>query len=208
MDDIRLVDVSASYDGTLVFQGLNATLASGRVHVLLGPSGAGKTTISRLLLGLMEPSAGSIAGTSGLARAAVFQENRLAENLSPVANVRLAAGCTAEQARDLLSRLGLADVLSHPVRELSGGQARRVALARAALAKAELICMDEPLSGLDASTKEQVARELLPYLLGKTVLWITHDADDAALLADASVWRLEGKTDARMVPVNTSAART
>lgn len=171
-----------SYDGTPVLEDFSCSIPRGSCCALLAPSGAGKTTLLRLLLGLEQPDSGIILGIP--ARCGVlFQEDRLFPGLCAVSNVTAATSCSRGEATALLSRLGLEDESQKkPVRLLSGGQARRVSLARALLAKGELLILDEPFTGLDDSTRQLCAAAIRDYRQGRTLLAVTHNLDDLPLL--------------------------
>ena len=144
-------------------------------------------------MGLEQPDGGEITGLTGLRISAVFQEDRLCQGFSPVANVRLVTGRSVpeEEIRELLGRLGLEDSLDLPARELSGGMSRRAALCRALLASGELLILDEPFKGLDPETRERAAGLVREYARGRTLLFVTHDSREAALLG-GTVRRLDG----------------
>lgn len=110
-----------------------------------------------------------------------------------MANVRLVTGRSVpeEEIRELLGRLGLEDSLDLPARELSGGMSRRAALCRALLASGELLILDEPFKGLDPETRERAAGLVREYARGRTLLFVTHDSREAALLG-GTVRRLDG----------------
>ena len=151
------------------------TIESGEHLCLMGPSGCGKTTLLRLLMALERPD-GGIAGLDGLRMSAVFQEDRLLEQLTPAENVRFVCGGLPEKTETLLLRLGLEkESLSRPVREFSGGMKRRVAIARALLADFDVLFLDEPYKGLDAETKKAVQGAVGEYTRNKTVVLVTHD---------------------------------
>ena len=183
MADIIIQGLCKRYGDRAVLDGFCLTLPSGRITCLMAPSGAGKTTLLRLLAGLEAPDAGTISGLEGLRIGMVFQEDRLLSWLDAVENLRLTA---PERSRKSLSealrRFGLADIEGQPVRELSGGMQRRVALLRALLAPADLLLLDEPFNGLDESTRATIAREALRLIDGRTTLLVTHDPDEAALM--------------------------
>ena len=198
------------YADSDVLSNASATFAAGRVHVIGGPSGAGKTTLLRLLMELEAPTSGEIArpssaGGEALRIAAAFQEDRLCDNLTATANVRLPRGqlrgeaLEAELAQDrsALAALGIdSDAAARPVRELSGGQRRRVALARALLAGADIVFLDEPLRALDHATAEQVGEFCAERLAGKTAFWVTHDPEEARFFPGAELWRVsDGKIE-------------
>ena len=180
--DIAVNHLWKSYDGTPVLEDFSCSIPRGSCCALLAPSGAGKTTLLRLLLGLEQPDSGIILGIP--ARCGVlFQEDRLFPGLSAVSNVTAATSCSRGDATALLSRLGLEDESQKkPVRLLSGGQARRVSLARALLAKGELLILDEPFTGLDDSTRQLCAAAIRDYRRGRTLVAVTHNLDDVPLL--------------------------
>ncbi|KQY43958.1 ATP-binding cassette domain-containing protein [Cellulomonas sp. Root137] len=179
---IALRGISHRFGAQLVLDDLDLDLDEGRVTALTGPNGSGKTTLSRFLLGLSVPDTGEVRGMGGRRRAAVFQENRLCEQLSAVGNVRLVlprSTPSSAVAADL-RRAGLDDPdLAKPVRDLSGGQRRRVAIVRAVLAEADLLVLDEPFTGLDALGKVQVMAWVRDRCAGQTTLLITHDLAEA-----------------------------
>lgn len=181
---IVLRGVTKRYGDQSVLAGVALILEPYSVTALTGPNGVGKTTLARLLLGLEAPDSGSIDGVAGLRRAAVFQEDRLCAHLDAVANVRLVLdrGHRASAEEELaLAGLG-SKHLSKPVSELSGGQRRRVAIARAMAVRAPLVVLDEPFTGLDADTKPVVMEYVRQRLVGSTTLLITHDPAEAEFL--------------------------
>lgn len=180
--DIAVNHLWKSYDGAAVLADFSCRIPQGSCCALLAPSGAGKTTLLRLLLGLEQPDRGEITGVPHRC-AAVFQEDRLIPGLCAVSNVTAATSCSRGEATALLSRLGLEDESQKkPVRLLSGGQARRVSLARALLAKGELLILDEPFTGLDDGTRQLCAAAIRDYRRGRTLLAVTHNPDDFPLL--------------------------
>ena len=190
--EIRLVDLSKSYGNVVVFDQVNHSFAGGCVHCILGPSGAGKTTLMRMLMGVEPPTSGRIEGLEGAALSAVFQEDRLCENLSVALNVRLPHPSMAkaeksefiQRADRLLCEMDLPCAMHRTVSELSGGMKRRVAIARAVLAPADVLFFDEPLKGLDAQTERHVMRAVVPLLEGKTVFWVTHRKGELEYFTD------------------------
>jgi NitT/TauT family transport system ATP-binding protein len=189
--DIALRGVTRRFGEQIVLDGFNLRLPRGAVTALMGPNASGKTTVARLLLGLDAPDAGAVAGPEGLRRSAVFQEDRLCAHLSAVENLRLVL-THADWPRvvDELARVGLGDdALAKPARELSGGQRRRVAIARAMVVEADLVVLDEPFTGLDVDVKPLVLAYVKERAVGRTVLLITHDRSEAKAL-DARVVRL------------------
>ena len=181
--DIRIDKLTKSYGSKLALPPFSCTLAAGEIVCLLGQSGCGKTTLLRLLLGLEAPTGGALTGLPERI-SAVFQEDRLCPAFSAVTNVSLALGrqVPCEDAVSLLTELGLGDALSKPVRELSGGMQRRVAIARSLLRPADLYLMDEPFKGLDEGTRKTVMDLVLQRTRGKTLLVVTHDPEEASYL--------------------------
>lgn len=177
--DIILKDVCKSFEGKVVLKNYSAVFKEGRITGIMAPSGYGKTTLLRLLMGLEIPDSGTIEGLWGKRKSAVFQEDRLCDNLTASANIRLVhpkLGQTEVYAA--MKAVGLADVYEQPVREFSGGMRRRVAILRALLAEYDILFLDEPFQGLDQKTKEIVIEDTRRRCEGKTVLFVTHDATE------------------------------
>ena len=183
--DIQITGLCKSYRDKKVLDNLSLTIKAGSITALMAPSGAGKTTLLRILMGLETPDSGTILGLTNQRISAVFQEDRLCDNLSPVSNIRLTAGThfSRRAITDALEATGILSCAAQPVRELSGGQRRRVALLRALLAPYDLL--------LDAQTRLQVITYTQTALqtaaadspTPKTVLLVTHSPEEATLLA-------------------------
>ena len=183
MGDIVLNSICKAYGDNRVLVNFSAVIPAGKIACVTGPSGRGKTTLLRLLMGLESPESGDVLGMAGLRLSAIFQEDRLCENLSPVSNIRLA--CPQRSQRDIaaaLEAMGLAGCVAQPVRTLSGGMRRRVALLRALMADYDILFLDEPFKGLDAATKAAVIDETRRRIAGKSVLLVTHDPEEATAL--------------------------
>lgn len=171
--EIRVEKLCKSYGGKAVLRDISAVFPPG-ITCIAAPSGTGKTTLLRLLLGLERPDAGAIYGAD-CRWAAVFQEDRLLEDRSAAANLRFALGKVPGEAADLLRRLGLD--LSDPkgVGTWSGGMRRRLALARALLAPGEALALDEPFTGLDRENRDRCLALIREAGRGRPVLLATHD---------------------------------
>ncbi len=183
--DIVLNGLYKSFEGKMVLQNFSCRLREGRTTCITGPSGVGKTTLLRILMGLEQPDAGTIEGLGTRRLSAVFQEERFCENLTAVRNIGLVLPGRLNRPliEDELRALSLTDAdFSGPVRELSGGMRRRVALARALLVDYDLLLLDEPLKGLDDAVKARVMAHLYERTAGRTVVMVTHDLREAAEL--------------------------
>lgn len=168
---IELKNVNKSFGDERVLDGFSAVL-EGRV-CLTGDSGRGKTTVLRLILGLEKPDSGEINGEGRFG--VCFQENRLFDDLTAIENIRLA--CGIKNAEEELLRLLPREVLSKPVRKLSGGQRRRVAVVRAMSAEADGYILDEPFAGLDAESREKTLAYILEKAGDKLLVLALHEAD-------------------------------
>lgn len=180
---IRLENATFSYDSTPVLCDVTWQLPPKGVVCLWGPSGCGKTTLLRLLAGLEKPSAGVVTGVRRVSM--VFQENRLLPWLTALQNVTV-VGVDDAIARNHLSALGLTEEEQHSLpSHLSGGQQRRVALARALAVKSDVLLLDEPFNGLDEDTWQNVVPLVQTYAEQKPVVLVTHIWEQAeALNAD------------------------
>ncbi len=175
MMELRVEHLCKRYGENAVLDDISFTASIG-VTRLLGPSGIGKTTLLRVLLGLETPDSGTVNGDK-FRWTAVFQENRLLEGLDAEGNLRfvLGANYNAAAAQALLEELGLGDVGKKKVRDYSGGMQRRLALARALLAPSDALALDEPFTGLDAENREAAMRAILRAAETKIVLLSTHE---------------------------------
>lgn len=184
---LRADGVWKSFHGNAVLCGVTQSFAPGEAVCVMAPSGAGKTTLLRLLLGLAKPDRGEIS-PAGAKLSCAFQEERLVPGLSAVGNVLLACPCTQAQAEDAFRALGFeAHTMRQPVCQLSGGQQRRVSLARAMLADSAAVLLDEPFKGLDGGARAVAAAFVRGQAAGRAVVCVTHDAADAGLLAARTV---------------------
>ena len=178
---VRLSEVSKSYGKKPVLCGVDAFFTSGKPVCVMGPSGCGKTTLLRILMGLEAAGGGRVEIPAGVTVAAVFQEDRLCENLSVFHNIALVrpgkpARSEVEAELEALDLRGSADL---PASKLSGGMKRRAAIARALYSGADMLIFDEPFKGLDGGTRELVLAHILARAKGKILIVATHDARDA-----------------------------
>lgn len=180
--DILLHNVSKSYGEKLVLRNFSCQIRQGSICAILAPSGAGKTTLLRLILGLEKQDDGTVSGIPA-GKAAVFQDDRLCPNLSVSANIRMAVPQATDAQMDaMLRNLGIGDCADAAASTLSGGMARRAALARALLAPGELLTLDEPFTGLDEENRLLAAGAVLAHRRGRTTILVTHRNEDLELL--------------------------
>lgn len=188
---IEIAHLTKGFGAKLVIHDLNLSLEDGRFTTLMGASGCGKTTFAHLLLGLIHPDSGTIQGLEGKHLAAVFQEDRLCEQLSSLQNIKLTQKHRMEDSELLLELklVGLdAESAKKPVGQLSGGQKRRVAILRAVLADSDFLCFDEPFKGLDRNTKHRTMTYVKNKTEGKTVLLITHESSEAQFFGGEQIF--------------------
>lgn len=222
MLQLELNGVVQRYGRHTVVDGVDFSLASGRIACLLGPSGCGKTTLLRCIAGFEEIAAGEIRLHGEIVSQAayrlppekrrigmVFQDYALFPHLSVEENVAFGLGRQPQQdahlrVRQLLATVGLAGQGDKFPHELSGGQQQRVALARALAPRPELILLDEPFSNLDVGLRERLSLEVREILKreGSTAILVTHDQNEAFAMADEIGIMHEGKIQQWDVPYN------
>ncbi|MFE9453892.1 ABC transporter ATP-binding protein [Streptomyces sp. NPDC006739] len=188
-------NVVRRFGDRVVLDRLDLTIADEELVVLLGPSGCGKSTLLRLLAGLDRPDGGRVEVPAR--RAIVFQADRLLPWQRVLRNVTLGLhGPDADRrALDVLAEVGLQDREKAWPKELSGGEAQRVSLARALVSEPELVLLDEPFAALDAITRLRM-HDLVRALRSKhhaAMLLVTHDVDEAIALADRVVVMSDGR---------------
>jgi thiamine transport system ATP-binding protein len=198
--DVR--DVTVRFGDRAVLDRVSLTVERGEVAALLGPSGSGKSTLLRVIAGLLVADAGSVwieghdvtnvpahRRRVGL----VFQDEQLFPHLSVAANVGFGLRMRGDdraairaRVTTLLELVGLPGFDDRRVTTLSGGEAKRVALARSLAPEPAVLLLDEPLTGLDRELHDRLAVDLAALLrtIGATALLVTHDPAEAATIAD------------------------
>lgn len=192
MTDLEIDIAEKRYPGQplSVLSQFRLRLEPGRITALVGPSGCGKTTLLRLIAGLDAAYAGHIHARPERV-SMVFQEPRLLPWRSLLDNLLLVAPeAPPDRARALLAAVGLGERSEAFPAQLSGGQQRRAALARAFITRPELLLLDEPFSSLDTPTADQMYQLLMNLFdaVRPTVLMVTHDLREALVLADRVVF--------------------
>ena len=211
---IELENVTKAFDDVVAIDHVSALFESGRTHVLLGSSGCGKSTILRLILGLISPDSGAIRvdgqSADGTTRPSllgqmgyVVQEGGLYPHLTASRNVSLPAearrwGDERIRARvgELATLVGFDDgILQLYPSELSGGQRQRVSLMRSLMLDPPILLLDEPLGSLDPLVRADLQQQLKEIFtpMGKTVVLVTHDIREAAFFGHTITLMTEGR---------------
>ncbi len=211
MLDLR--HVHKRFDKVAALDGISLKLEAGQAALLRGPSGCGKTTLLRVIAGLENPDSGEIwlngspVNRSGLTVqphrrdiSFVFQEPRLWPHMTVWQNLdfvlsAMERGRRAARLSFTADTVGISDLLSRYPAELSGGQARRVALARALAAKRPLVLMDEPLTNLDDSSRRDMLKVICRFWEEENfaLIYVTHDAIDSVSFIQRSIEMNNGK---------------
>ena len=192
-----LGDVVVRYPGRAPLGPIDLTIAPGEIVAVVGASGAGKSTVLRLMAGLETPSEGAVITAPGRT-GFVFQSATLMPWADALANVALPlelAGMARSEARvraaEALTAVGLGDRLEARPRQLSGGMAMRVALARALVTEPDLLLLDEPFAALDSVTRRRLIEDLQRLWAARTprpaIAFVTHDVEEAVYLADRAL---------------------
>ncbi|MBU0719372.1 MAG: ABC transporter ATP-binding protein [Planctomycetes bacterium] len=203
---IKFHDVSFSYDGPPVLEGVNITIPQRDFVCVIGPNGGGKTTLVKLILGLIEPQAGSIEvlGRAPLqARGDVgyMPQHPNLDQLFPVSVMdvvlmgRLRSGWAIGPYRKsdkaialrCLDEVGLAELKNRPLASLSGGQWRRVLIARALACEPKLLLLDEPTAHLDPAVQDDLHRLLQGLSESLTIMMVSHDVGFVSTLFKTAV---------------------
>lgn len=200
---IEFSDIEIKYGDFIAIKNLNLSIKEGEFFTFLGPSGCGKTTILRTLVGFIEPSGGTISimgedvthiAVEKRGIGMVFQSYALFPTMTVYENIAFGLKVkkySSDQIREKVHAVAKTieineQQLHRNVAELSGGQQQRVALARALVLEPKILCLDEPLSNLDAKLRVGLRGELkrLQRTLGITTLYVTHDQEEALTLSD------------------------
>jgi len=200
--DLVIEGVSHQYGTLDVLDDIRLTVGEGEIVSLIGPSGCGKSTLLSIMGGILKPSAGGVFVDGAMPAQSlnpftyVFQDFALLPWASVEDNVALVLEhhrLSAEERRarvdDVLARTSLTDFRHAYPRQLSGGMRQRVGIARALVVSPAILLMDEPLSALDAQTRELLMEDFLALWLRErmTAVWVTHNLSEALRLADRVV---------------------
>lgn len=191
MSDIRVKNLTCSYEQKTIFDNFDVTFEQGKINVILGGSGVGKTTLLNAIAGIKSYE-GQIEGCEG-GVSYIFQKDRLIPSISVYKNLDLilkgVVKDKAERKRMIEQTavdLEISDVLKSLPSEISGGQAQRVSMARAFLYPSDVMLLDEPFKALDTALKTRLIKQFaaLQEKKNKTVVFVTHAIDECLLLAD------------------------
>lgn len=182
--DIKVNNLTKRFGGNKVLERVNLEFLKGKINCIMGPSGCGKTTLLNIMMGLIKADEGTIDGLANRKIVSVFQEERLCEGFSSIANVKLVCDkkISEKEIRIHLSEVGLEDMQNIAVLKLSGGMRRRVSIVRAIMADSNVIIMDEPLKGLDEDTKIRVIDYIKDRTVDKTIIITTHSIEEVDML--------------------------
>jgi ABC-type Fe3+/spermidine/putrescine transport system ATPase subunit len=213
---IAVKGLRKAFGGRLILDGVSFEVGAGEVLGLVGSSGAGKSTTLNIVAGLLEPENGEVAvdgivvtrrngdrvsvppALRGLGY--VMQDSALFPNMTVRENIAFGPEShglpepeTAKRVNELLGMVGVIEIEDSYPGQLSGGQQKRVALARTLAVKPKILLLDEPLTSLNPELKQQLMSDLRAIfdMLDATVIYVTHDPEEAGLLVDRAV-RLEG----------------
>ena len=210
---LQAKDVRKTYGSVVALEGTSIELLEGEFLTLLGPSGSGKTTLLMAIAGLNDPDSGEIwidgelmtytpSHQRGLGMVfqnyALFPHLTIYENIAfPLKMRKMQKAAIDEQVARVLNTVQLPDVQERFASELSGGQQQRIALARCFVYEPSIILMDEPLGALDKKLRDSLQREIkhLHDNLGITVIYVTHDQEEAMVMSDRICLMNEGRIE-------------
>ena len=200
---LKILDLTIHYANEVILDGVCLEVGTGEVVSLVGPSGEGKTTLLRVIAGIERAESGTVSvdgvdvtqlPTHKRGIGLVFQDNQLFPHLSVSQNIAyalrgLSKNEQAIRVNELLALVGLEGLADRDVTVISGGEAKRVAVARSLAANPKVLLLDEPLSGLDGELHDRLLRDLSTLLAERntTVVHVTHDRNEASTFADRIV---------------------
>ena len=197
----EIKNLSVSFGENKVFDRFSLSVPTGKITCVLGPSGSGKTTLLKALGGVLPAPCGFDLPKCSF----IFQEPRLLPYLTALDNLAIVLNedrkKSREKARKILADMELAEAEKLYPRELSGGMAQRVAIARGLIFDADFLLMDEPFKGLDLALQERLIKYFIKYweAAPRTTLFITHSILEAILVADRIVVIDKGEEGARVL---------
>ena len=186
---IECRDLCLSFEGRVILNKLSFSLPDAGIFALMGSSGIGKSSLLKILSGLLAPDSGTIRGLDNLRVGILFQEDRLLPWHTALKNVMLAMEHPSqEEARILLDALEIGDSADAYPAVLSGGMKRRAALARAIAFSPDVLLLDEPFTGID----EQIKGRISPFIQKSAplIIFSTHNVKDAGMMGAMNILTL------------------
>ena len=208
---LTIQNISKRYRETEILKSIRFDVKDGEFLSILGASGCGKTTLLRILIGLLEPDSGQIikegqdithAAPDKRGMGIVFQNYALFENMNVLQNVKYALkfhgvskSDAEKRALDMIEAVNLSEHMKKYPKNLSGGQQQRVAIARTLALNPDIVLLDEPMSALDVATRLAMRKELkgLQSKFGTTMIYVTHDQEEAFALSDRIMIMQQGE---------------
>ncbi|MDE6275321.1 MAG: ATP-binding cassette domain-containing protein [Clostridia bacterium] len=187
---MRIDSLHFAYGEKKIFQDLNIEMPAGGVTCIMGGSGAGKTTLLNCISRQLNFEGNIQYEEGGENFAYVFQQPRLIPSMTVEENIKfvLPTSLTKEQVQKrvdyIIDKLQIGDCRKSYPKNISGGQAGRVSLARALVTDCNILLMDEPFKGLDIKLKKDILNLLIPLIKDKTIVFVTHDVEEALAIAD------------------------
>ncbi len=181
---MKIENLSVQYGNRVIFSNFNLEISEGEVTCILGNSGVGKTTLIDHIAGKAQQENRKVA--------VAFQEARLFEHLTVLENLKL-IGYNEKEIVCVLEKIGLENNVHSYPNKLSGGEKQRVNFARAFLSECDLLLLDEPFFSLDVKLKWRLIKLLIEEKPQKTIIFVTHDVDEALMLSNRIILLKEGK---------------
>lgn len=180
---MKIENFSVKYDDRVVFSNFNLEISHGEITCILGNSGVGKTTLIHHIAQKAQKENKKVA--------VAFQEPRLFDHLTILENLKL-IGYSDKEIHGVLEKIGLDKKVASYPNQLSGGEKQRVNFARAFLSDSNLLLLDEPFFSLDVKLKIRLMKLLIKEKLGKTIVFVTHDIDEALMLSHRIILLKDG----------------
>ncbi len=185
---LKVVAIEKSYGELKVLDGISFDVKPNEFICIVGESGCGKTTLLKIIAGIEKADKGEVVfGKDNPKIGFVFQDARVLPWKTVIGNIEFvldAAKMDRAIAKEIIQFVGLSGFENYYPKQLSGGMLQRLSIGRALAINPDVLLMDEPFANLDALTKQKMHRELIRIVSNKTVVFVTHDIEEAIYLAD------------------------